>query len=367
MFSRTRPLTAAAIAAMTLVGFATPRADAFWFRWGYPTPWGFAPYYRPFPVYPYFPPPVYVPNYSFAPSFNPSYSMGDPYSGYLTGSADLTRAQGQYLVNSQQAYLLKEQVRAAQIENRRKAFDEWLYERANTPTLNDERERTRRAEVRRDLNDPPATEIWSGKTLNELLAELQDQAGRAPQGPNVPLDAETLKQINVYPAKGIANAGLLKERVPLAWPVALRLLLPAREAKPLRDRVDALLAEAKAQALKGPVKAETVAELNESVAKLSKLLRQRAGDMMFSQYTESKRFLAELEGAAKVLEQADAADYLNRKFAARGRNVRELIQHMTENGLRFGPARSGDEPAYNALYQVLATYMRDANAPMLDR
>src|SRR5438132_1022105 len=35
----------------------------------------------------------------------------DPYGGYLSGAADVINAQGQFLVNTQQAYRMREQVR----------------------------------------------------------------------------------------------------------------------------------------------------------------------------------------------------------------------------------------------------------------
>ena len=78
--------------------------------------------------------------YGYNP-YNPYYSGADPYGGYLNGMASVITSQGQYLINTQQAYQIKEQTRSAQLDNRRKTFDEWMYERANTPTLNEEREK----------------------------------------------------------------------------------------------------------------------------------------------------------------------------------------------------------------------------------
>jgi hypothetical protein len=333
----------------------------------------YRPWYRP-PVVYY---PVYYPYYYGYPGYggyNP-YQQGygqsmygsDPSAGYLQGSAAVIDAQGQYLVNSQQAYLLKEKVRQTQIDNRRRAFDEWLYERAHTPTLNEQREREHKDEIRRDLNDPPATEIWSGRVLNAILVDLQELEGRNVQGPIVPLDADQLAKINVYPAKGPGNVGLLKEKAPLNWPIGLRILPPALETRPLRDKIDKLLPEAKEQTVKGRVKADLLADLRDALAKLRKYFGKRAEDMPFAQYVESKRFLADLDTAVQLLEQPGAADFINGKYAAKGRTVRELVQHMTENGLRFGPASSGDEAAYTALYQALATYGREVIAKVAER
>src|SRR5262249_53309293 len=77
--------------------------------------------YAPTPLYPYYPGYYY-----------------DPYAGYLSGAADVINAQGQFMVSTQQAYLQREQVRQARLDNRRRAFDEYLYERERRPTQEDE-------------------------------------------------------------------------------------------------------------------------------------------------------------------------------------------------------------------------------------
>jgi hypothetical protein len=348
---------AGVVIGLVLVMLWTPRVSAFY------------PYWLGRPYWWYRPPVSYFPTYNFNYGYSGGYGMyppvygqpyygGDPYAGYLQGAASVIDEQGKYLVNTQQAYLIKEQVRQAQTANRRRAFDEWLYERANTPTLNEQRERERKQEVRRDLNDPPATEVWTGRVLNIILTDLQDLEGRGVQGSAIPLEADLLTKINVYPAKGPSNIGLLKDKS-LAWPVGLRILPPALETKPLRDRIDKLLAEAKEQSVKGRVKADLVADLRDNLAKLRKFFSKRIDDMTFTQYAESKRFLSDLDAALQVLEQTDAADYLNGKYVAKGRTVRELVQYMKDSGLRFGAASSGDEAAYNALYQAMATYGRE--------
>src|SRR5262249_42572344 len=110
-----------------------------------------------------------------------------------------------------------------------------------------------------------------------------------------------------------------------------------------------------------------IANLRDTLAKLRKYFAKRAEEMPFAQYVESKRFLADLDTAVQVLEQPGAADFINGKYAARGRTVRELVQHMTENGLRVGPASSGDEAAYNALYQAMAAYGREVIAKVAEK
>src|SRR5436853_5568320 len=57
----------------------------------------------------------------------------DPYGGYLHGAADVIRAQSQYMISFQQGRLIKEDVRKAKIDNRRKEIEQWLWERENIP------------------------------------------------------------------------------------------------------------------------------------------------------------------------------------------------------------------------------------------
>jgi len=97
------------------------------------------------------------------------YGYADPYRGYLSGAADVINSQGKFMVSQQQAYLMKEQVREARINNKRRAFDEYLYEREKTPTAEEERQRSMMEQIQRSRSNPPITEIWSGKALNDLL------------------------------------------------------------------------------------------------------------------------------------------------------------------------------------------------------
>ncbi len=294
--------------------------------------------------------------YAFHPYYGNPYAYGAvPYSGYMNGAAGVISAQGQYLINTQQAYLLKEQVRQAQLDYRHRAYDEWLYERANTPTLNDERERIQREELRRARNVPPQTEIWAGTSLNELLFDIQQMQGRGAVGPNVPLDDDILQQINVR-ARDQGNQGLLKDAGKLSWPFALQTLPQAKEGEELRARIDKTLLQAKDEAVGGRLDAKAISDLQRDIKRLRQLLFDQVNEVSFGDYTDAKRYLNQLDEAVNVLKQPDAGNYVNGKYSARGRNVRELVQYMTDNGLRFAPAVSGQEAAYNALYHALLSY-----------
>jgi hypothetical protein len=283
-----------------------------------------------------------------------SYSQ-DPYGGYLRGNAELITATGGFLKNYQDADRTREQVRQARIDTRRKVFDEYLYERTYGPTLEDERERRQALEVRCSLNQPPVTEIWSAKALNDLLHHAQQQA-RGASGPPVMLDADLLKRVNVVAGRRAGNAGLLKNHGELTWPLALR----SRKAEERRRQINALLPKAIDQAISGKVDPQILQELDQSVGALRALLASEAGTLSPNEYLPARRFLSDLDEAVKALGQPDIGLYLTDKYAARGQNVPELIEHMTREGLEFAPALAGDEAAYIALHRALATYGRTA-------
>lgn len=292
--------------------------------------------------------------------YNPymyGYNYNDYYGGYLRGGADVINAQGRFEVNTQQAYLMREQVRSERIANRRKMFDEYLYEREKAPTVEDERQRRQLEQLSRSRNNPPLTEIWSGKALNDILADLRKLPAKAPAGgqlvnlQQLPLDDDGLKHINV--TQGAGNIALLKNEGRLNWPTALG----GPEYKELRERVSSLAQAAVRQAeFNGRVDSGTITQLNNDVENLQKQLRKNSGDLPFAVYTEAKTFLNNLSDAVSALRQRDVGNYFTGKFALKAKTVPELVDLMTKQGLQFAPAVPGDESAYVALHQALANY-----------
>jgi hypothetical protein len=298
-----------------------------------------------------------TPGSSFVPSPDsnpyspyPTYG-GDPFGGYLTGSASVINAQSDYLVKTQQAYLMKEQVRSAQLQYRRQAFDEWLYEKANTPSLNDERERIIREEVRRAPN-APLTEIWSAKALNDLLGDAQKFQSRSGQGPNVPIDEEILKKINLTQGDG-SNLGLLKNDGKLELPLALRALDGSRD---LREELQVAVSKAYNEAKEGKsVDVATIQKIDDNLTKLQNMLVKNVGNVPFAQYSDAKTYLRQLDDAVKVLKKGDT-EFLNGHITPKAGNVAELVEFMSRKGYQFAPATGNEKAAYVALHKALVAY-----------
>jgi hypothetical protein len=290
----------------------------------------------------------------------------DPTAASLYSSAEVIKSQGQFMVNQQQAYQMREQYRQARLETRRKALDEYLYERERTPTAEDDRERSMREQALRSMNDPPVTEIYSARSLNDLLADLRRNLSRQDEATlrtyALPLDEAALKHINV--SKGAGNLALLKNDGRLTWPV----VLSGPEFRELRERAESLTSDALKQASFGnPVDPGTIKALLADSTQLRRELRRTGGDVTPSMYIEASNYLNSLDGAIRALQQPDVSSFVNGRYALKSKTVPQLVKFMTNNGLQFAPAVPGDEGPYVALQQAMAAYDRSLQPQAVQR
>ena len=287
--------------------------------------------------------------YANNPYIMPYTNYGEA-GGFLIGASSVIDSSGKLMLSTQQARLMNEQVKREKLNTRRALIEEWLWERNNLPTLQDELERIQKLSLRRMQNDPPLTEITAGQALNELLTDIQRKF--SVQGPEITLNEEMLRKVNVTPAGKGANLGALKNDGVLAWPIALKNRNFNREREALND----LAKVAFNQASKGQVDAAVINQMNDSVDRMLGDLAGNIREMGPSKYIEAKRFLSDLKDAARGLERTDVANFFNNKYAARGKTIADLAKNMTRDGLKFAPAMPGDEAAYVALHRLLAAY-----------
>jgi hypothetical protein len=290
----------------------------------------------------------------------------DANSASLYASSEVINAQGQFLVNQQQAYQMREQYRQARLETRRKALDEYLYERELTPTAEADRQRSLREQVLRSLNNPPVTEVYSGLALNTLLGDLRQNLGQQ-QGATLrthalPLDEATLRHINV--TKGPGNLSILKNDGRLTWPAALT----GPEFKERRDQIDSRISDALRQASFGnSVDGGTIKSLLADSTQMRQELRRTGRELSSSLYIEASSYLNKLDDAIRALQQPNVSDFMNGKYALKARTVPELVKFLNDNGLQIAPAAPGEESAYLALHQALAAYDRAVQPQTAER
>jgi hypothetical protein len=283
----------------------------------------------------------------------------DPTGAYLKGAGQVIDSQGRLMLTQQQASVLREKVHADRLANRRKSLDDYLYERSKRPSAEDERQLAQREQLNRSLNNPPVTEIWSGKALNDILADFLVRPARGETANlstvALPLDKDCLKHINVN--RGAGNSALVKNEGRLAWPVAFA----GPEYKDERELLTLRAQQAVRQAaFNGQVDPLTVRQITDDTDKLGQRLRRDGKDMPISQYIEAKGFLNDLDAAITVLQQPDVGRHFGGQYTLSATTVPELVKQMTERGLHFAPAIAGDEAAYMALHRWLAEYHQAA-------
>jgi hypothetical protein len=286
---------------------------------------------------------------------DPYMSYPDPYGGGLRGAAAAIDSQGRFEVMWQQSRLLDQEVERSRVETRRKAYDEWLYERSTRPTLEDERERSQATEVRRILHNPPTVDVVSGYALNTLLKDIGRKPGYA-DGPAVALDPKVLEQINVTSRENGGNVGVLKfvrDGAPLPWPLPLQGSAYQKQTQHLNHLTADAVNMVKNN---GGVDPGTLNDLRAEVNQLKDMVSANIDELTPSQSVEAKRFLSQLDDAMLALKQQNVGNYFTDRWAAKGKTVADLVAYLNANGLTFAPAVGGDEAAYAALYNALAEY-----------
>jgi hypothetical protein len=289
--------------------------------------------------------------YGSSPYGYPPYTYIPPDAALLYGLASLTNAEGKYRIDIQQARLLREQSYQMSFETVKKRLELEIYLEKMKLTAPQMREREMATDLDRARKDPPATEIWSGRSLNELLRSIQGM-GSLNRGPNLPLEEETLEHINVSGGTR-GNVGMLRGGGKLSWPLSLQEPQFTEQRKRLESNLQHAVVDLKD---KNPVPAATLRDINNDFKELNDKLSDSADELSPGQYIEAKRYLNQLGQAVKALSDPKAANYFNDTWKARGKNVAELVANMTKEGLVFAPAAPGDEAAYSALYQSLRAF-----------
>jgi hypothetical protein len=318
-------------------------------------------------------PPAWAQYQSNVPIFNPAYpnapnygggGWGGGYSaytgnnanGYLNGAANMTVANAQYNLTTQQARIVQQQADREMIATRRAASDERDYERdkwwkENDPDITRQKDIDRA--LRRALNDPPKLEIWSAIALNPILIDLQKAEAAGVRGPSVIIEPDMLPHIVLTDGTTYDGAGVLKDLTKFNWPLPLRRMSFNEQ----RAKVEELTRKAIQQGrTEGIVTPELYDELDTAVFVMQGQLESQVGDLTPTQYVQGARYIKELRGSLKVLTNDNVKKYLGNAWVAKGDNVFDLIHNMTFQGLKFAPCVPGDETYYTVLHQLLVTY-----------
>ena len=286
-----------------------------------------------------------------APVYGGGYYPG-AVGGALSGMSDVISAQGQFLVQNEQSWIMHEKYKQEKVSTRRMDFDERMYEQANTPSVEDLREKARVESLRRSLNNPPTNEILSGDALNTILEAVQKDLLPVSLRPIVPLDAETLSHINTKSGSTSGSIGLLRDGGKLTWPLPLK----TRDFAANRAKIEQLAVKALSEAGQGSVDADTLQEMTSTANNLRDDLKQKVDDISMGDYMAAKRYLNELDNTIRALQDPNVSKFVSRSWAAKGNSVSDLVDGMTRQGLKFAAATVGDEPYYTSLYESMVRY-----------
>ncbi|MBI3410275.1 MAG: hypothetical protein HY040_18195 [Planctomycetes bacterium] len=293
----------------------------------------------------------------YPPPYNPYYPVQTygPIGNQLMGQASVISATGGLYKDQEQARILRQQADQAKIETKKKSFDEMMYEKAMTPTFTEEMNKNQSMILRRIMTNATDVEIIKGEAQNIILPTLVRVAVRGAYGPPVPLDPEMLQHINVTGsvADGGTGVGMLKNGgANLTWPMSI---VDTPTQKQLAAIIPTAVTEVKTG---GQLKLDTYKKMNATMDKLydevKKMFHKEQIDG--GQYLNTTRFLDSLKGSLKILSTPSAALYFNGDYSPKGSTVRELVDYMSDKGLRFGPCNPGFEAPYFALYNAMVAY-----------
>jgi hypothetical protein len=281
--------------------------------------------------------------------------MMNPYEGYLSGAASITRANAEYQLTIQQAKLVRQEAVRSAIQTRRAWIEEAEYERAHMP----DPEKIRQEQLRRELDharvSPPLTEVWSGHALNVLLRHLINQFGQGVRvTEDMPLNEDALKSVNLTAGDSRANAGLLKDAGGLQWPQPLQAAI----FKETRDDFDRNLKRAVQTVKSGNTTADpaTLNDLDADLKKMHDVLDANVSLISPVQYIEAKRYLRQVGDAVAALKDRNATNFISGNWSVKARSVADLVKQMADKGLMFAAATPGDESSYLSLYHSLAAF-----------
>jgi hypothetical protein len=306
------------------------------------------------------------PSYMSAAPYYPGYGAGlgmagaGPGVGYgtaLQGLGSYTQASGQYWKDIEQARMSREDVKQKQIETKRQEVQwEMDYEKLR-PTTQKMVRSERAAELEWARNDPPLSEIWSGKTFNVLLRSILDQPNPT-AGPNIPLGSDIVKALNLNDQTTRANLSLTKDEGKIDWTESLQEAPFDAARNSFQKSFDKGIQSINSGE---PINRTQLQELRGDLQKMDEKLDDLLRDQSLppSRYMESRRLLNQLKETVNGMGNARVVRSAGQSWKNDVRTVAQLVGHCMRNGVSFGPAvAANDEPMYTAAYYAIRNYER---------
>jgi hypothetical protein len=188
-----------------------------------------------------------------------------------------------------------------------------------------------------------------------MVPYLSSLSSQGAQGPPVPLTQSVVNQLNIS-TSGASSVGMLKAGGSVDWPLGLQ--------GPQQKNLDKLLPQAYEATADGKLTAKLMKQIRTEMTTMRETLRTQlqTDQIDGSSYIQALEFYNSLRSSVDALEKPDARKQLNGAMSPRARNVQELVDYMTDNGLKFAPCAPGSEAAYQATHDAFVRYTRVAQA-----
>lgn len=234
-------------------------------------------------------------------------------------------------------------------------YDQWAYERLGVQGLTAVQPGSDEAppELLRALSNASEADIASGEALNHIVvgivaAEKKGKADSAFLPPNL------LAQVR-FSGPPTAEAINLLRKVG-------QITLPSAFDEPgfaeLKPALEKDLAAVAAPVLVGkPADPTKAAKLGADAAKARAILDPITRDLDFTEATQARRFLNNLDSLVKTLKGSGTSGLIDPRWTTEGVSVADLVKYMVRNKLLFGAVQKGEEDAYVALHRGLAGYL----------
>lgn len=280
---------------------------------------------------------------------------GVGYGAAMQGLASYTQAAGQYQGQIQDARMTREQVRQTQLDTKRQQVEYELWYEGVRPTAPKMIQAERRTDLDWARNDPPRTEIWSGKTFNVLYRSITGAVNPL-GGPTIRIEPDILRGLNFNDGTTRGTLSLVKDTPKIEWTEVLQ----EKPFDDVRDRFVKSFNAALKIAEEGTTPSrEVMGELRGDLKAVDDKLEDMVRDLSPDQYIESRRLLNQLNNTVRGLTNPRVVRASQQSWKKDINTVADLIGYMMRNGLQFGPtAAPGDEPSYTAFYFVLRSYER---------
>lgn len=288
----------------------------------------------------------YYRNAALVPAYAGGASVYDQMASLGTGS------RGSRKMAAEQRSAIADAQRNAKWDNGATAatpdFDRWLKEAATRRESPD----PKGPAIDPALADPPDEAVLSGEALNrlaELIREQEKQGKKAASG----LFAPELTTKIVFAGGAAADAGNLYRGADLRYPESLMGV----QYEPLRGDLDKAFGPVAKEAVAGKkTPAADVERLLKAITKAHDGTRQAVADAPFSDACEVCEFFSTLESATKYLKDEKSTGVAGADWSAVGATASEVVKHLGKYGMKFGPARSGDDAAYFSVHRGLLAY-----------